>query len=310
MEKKDDIIRPRPWSYDTFPSSTAMTEGIKTLAADDRRRSCSIHIQVEYARKSGRPLHLNIIEPKQAEGENHRFPLIVYIQGSAWFPQDMGAELAQLARFAQRGFVIAVVEYRPSTEAPFPAQVKDAKTALRYLKKHAAAYHADGQKPILWGDSSGGHTAVMVGVSLYRAELDDESPVNDPISVNAVIDYYGPTDISLMCREPSTIDHILPNSPEGMLIGGFNVLENPERVEATNPMNYLAEGEIIPPILIMHGDKDRLVPFGQSVLLFDALKKANCVAECYRLKGADHGGPPFWTEAVFDLVENFIEKYA
>ncbi len=309
MKKKDEIIRPRPWSYDSFPSSAAMTDGIKILSADNSERSCTVHMQVEYARKSGRALHLNIIEPKQAEEEDKRFPLIVYIQGSAWFPQDMGAELAQLARFSRRGYVIAVVEYRPSMVAPFPAQVKDAKTAIRYLKKHAAVYHCDGGKPILWGDSSGGHTAVMVAVSLNRFELDDESPLADPVSVGAVIDYYGPTDIRRMCREPSTIDHILPNSPEGRLIGGLNVLENPEKAEATNPVNYLATKEMIPPILIVHGDKDRLVPFGQSVLLFDALKKADRIAECYQLKGADHGGPPFWTEAVFDLVEKFIKKY-
>ena len=68
---------------------------------------CRIHIEVEYAKKSGMPLHLQIIEPLQDEGENTIYPLIMYIQGSAWFSQNLGMSLFQLGRFAQRGFVIA-----------------------------------------------------------------------------------------------------------------------------------------------------------------------------------------------------------
>ena len=64
----------------------------------------------------------------------------------------------------------------PLTRGPLPAQVKDTKTALRFMKQNAATYHADPNKIIMWGDSSGGHTAVMVGVSLNEAALDDESP--------------------------------------------------------------------------------------------------------------------------------------
>jgi acetyl esterase/lipase len=254
-------------------------------------------------------LHLNIIEPRQEEGENNVYPLIIYIQGSGWMPQNTGAELAQLARFARRGFVIAVVEYRYSTLAPFPAQVKDAKTALRFMRRNAATYHADPDRVIVWGDSSGGHTAVMVGVSLDQAELDDESPTADPLPVRAVVDYYGPSDISKMNEEPSIMDHLAAESPEGLLIGGVNVLEHPERVAPTVPMNYISEDRAIPPFLIIHGSKDRLVPFGQSVMLYEALKQAGKAVEFYQLQGADHAGPPFWTEDVLDLVEQFVRAH-
>ena len=312
-EESPKIIPPQSVSYEDFPESTVFTDGIKSIPADYSERSCRIHIGIEYAQKSSIPLHLHIIEPtfelKENEDKGQNFPLILYIQGSAWCKQDTGSELAQLSRFAQRGFVIAVVEYRPSKVAPFPAQIKDTKTAIRFMKTHAKTYHADPGKILLWGDSSGGHTAVMTGVSLDNQTLDDESPTNEPISVKAVIDYYGPTDISKMNEEPSIEDHIAPDSPEGMLIGGVNVLENVDKVTPTVPMNYLSENSAIPPILIFHGSKDRRVPFGQSVMLFDALKKANKVAECYQLKGADHGGAPFWTEKILDIVEKFIRKY-
>ncbi|MBN2028898.1 alpha/beta hydrolase [bacterium] len=303
------IIPPQQSTFEQFPESTVFAEGIEVIPADYGEGSCRLHIGVEYAQKSDMTLHLHIIEPSQNNGENNLFPLIVYIQGSAWFQQNTTIGLPQLLRFAQRGFVIASVEYRPSTVAPFPAQIKDTKTALRFMIKNAERYHVNPQQIVLWGDSSGGHTAVMAGVTLDNPDLDDESPTDDPIEVKAVVDYYGPTDISKMNEEPSTMDHIGPTSPEGMLIGGLNVLENPEKVAPTVPMNYISEDRAIPPILIIHGNKDRLVPFGQSVMLFKTLKESNHVVECYQLKGADHGGSPFWAENVLNIVETFIRNY-
>lgn len=308
-QSNSKIIEPQESTYEAFPETTLSAEGMKIIPADFSERSCSIRVGVQYAQKSGIPLHLSILEPRQNEGENSTYPLIMYIKGSAWFSQNIGDALAQLARFAARGFVIAALEYRPSTIAPFPAQIKDTKSSLRFMKKNAATYHIDPEKIIVWGDSSGGHTAAMVGVSLDEASLDDESPLVEPLSVKAIVDYYGPTDISKMNEEPSTLDHISPESPEGMLIGGMNVLENLERVKPTIPMTYLSEEKEIPPFLIIHGSKDRKIPFGQSVMLIEALQKAKKTAEFYQLKGADHGGSAFWTKNVLDIVEQFIRTY-
>jgi hypothetical protein len=80
-------------------------------------------------------------------------------------------------------------------------------------------------------------------------------------------------------------------SPEGLFIGGVNVLDNPEKVKPTIPMGYLSQGQRLPPILIVHGSKDRLVPFGQSVMMYDALKKFNNEHGCAFCCGGD------WEEA-------------
>ncbi len=304
------LIPPKASSYTDFPESTLTTEGIKTITADFSRYHCRTHIGIPYTHKSGLPLHLNIIQPNQNVNatEIKSFPLILYVQGSAWFKQNTTTELAQLSRFAQRGYVIAIVEYRPSPIAAFPAQIKDLKTAIRYMQANAKNYNADPEQSYLWGDSSGGHTVVMTAVTLNNSKLDDEAN-QTPLTLKAVIDYYGPTDISKMNEEPSTMNHTSPESPEGRLIGGLNVLENPKKANATNPMTYITNENPIPPILIMHGNKDRLVPFGQSIMLFNALKKAGKQSECYELKNADHGGAPFWTEEILDIVETFIAKY-
>jgi acetyl esterase/lipase len=302
------IVEPQPSNWEDFPKSTVTADGILTLKADRSELSSKLHANVLYATKSGIPLHLHIIEPKQLEGATRRFPLVVYVQGSAWFKQDIGYEVPQLCRFARKGYVIAVVEYRPSTVAPFPAQVKDTKTAIRFLMENAATYSIDPEKIVLWGDSSGGHTAAMTGVTLDEPKLSDESPTDAPIRLKAIVDFYGPIDVSKMNLEPSTQDHRDAKSPEGMLIGGLNVLENLDKVKPTIPLTYLDRNKEIPPFLIVHGNKDRLVPFGQSVLLYEALRRNNRSVVMYELDGADHGGSSFWTEDVLGIVDGFIRS--
>ncbi len=91
----------------------------------------------------------------------------------------------------------------------------------------------------------------------------------------------------------STMDHLGPDSPEGRLIGGVYVLEFPERAAATVPMNYLSRERPLPPVLILHGSRDRLVPFGQSVRLFDARRSLGQDTNSCKLVEADHGARSF-----------------
>ncbi len=307
---KSMIVEPKPSSWEAFPDSTVTADGILTIRADRSELSSKLHANILYATKSGGPLHLHIIEPRPAEGEERLFPLVVYVQGSAWLKQDIGQEIPQLSRFASKGYVVAVVEYRPSTVAPFPAQVKDTKTAIRFMMKNAFTYSIDPERIVLWGDSSGGHTAAMTGVTLNDPDLSDEPPTDGPpLRLQAIVDFYGPIDVSKMNLEPSTQDPRDAKSPEGMFIGGLNVLENPDKVKPTVPIAYLDKAKEIPPFLIIHGNKDRLVPFGQSVLLYDALRQNDKSVVMYKLDGADHGGSPFWTDDVLKIVDDFFRKY-
>ena len=144
-----------------------------------------------------------------------------------------------MSRFANKGYVVAVVEYRPSTVAPFPAQIENTKTAIPFLMKNASTYGIDPEEIVLWGDSSGGHTAAMTGVTLNDPNLSDEPPTDEPIRLKAIVDFYGPIDVSKMNLEPSTQDHRNAESPEEMLIEGLNVLENPDKVKPAVPITYL-----------------------------------------------------------------------
>ncbi|WP_432534423.1 alpha/beta hydrolase fold domain-containing protein [Kineococcus arenarius] len=302
------LVEPRDVPLEEFPASPLGTEGMHVLTADPTPRYGSAVLGVEYARKSGRALHLQVLLPPVRPGSTERFPLVVYVQGSAWFEQRLGQELPALADFTRRGYVVAIVEYRPSTVAPFPAQVRDAGSAVRFLRRNAERFHVDPERVVLWGDSSGGHTTVLAHLTDGDQEYGDEPVDAEPLALRCAIDYYGPSDISRMNEEPSIQDHVGRTSPEGMLIGGVDVLENPELVRPTVAMNHVTSTPRRPPLLVVHGSKDRIVPFGQSVLLVKALQEAGQPVTFYRLEGADHAGPAFWTGDVLDVVDAFIRE--
>lgn len=308
------FVEPRPVPPQAFPESTWTADGMKVIVADSTPRHGMVMLDVEYAHKSGRPLRLQIIQPPMEMPANPfeidtsiRFPLVVFVQGSAWQEQFLGQSLLSLADFATRGYVVAIVEYRPSPVAVFPAQVKDAKSAIRFLRSHADAYHIDPDRVVLWGDSSGARTTLLTYLTEDEPEYSDE-PVTEPLGVACYVDFYGPTDISRMNEEPSIQNHVEPDSPEGQLIGRRNVLEHPDVVAPTIAMNHVSADRPLKPLLMIHGNKDRLVPFAQSVLLYEALVAAGQSVEFYQLKGADHGGPPFWQNPVLDIVEEFIQR--
>ena len=309
------MSEPRAYTYDEFPESEDSTRGMRTLPQDDSARTVRYIRDVPYAFKDGTRLHLQVLVPNISRAQvfgahddpNETYPLIVYVVGSAWMKQDMAGNLPQLARFASRGYVIALTEYRHSGIAPFPAQVQDCLFAVRFMQANAAAYKADPSRTVLWGDSSGGHTVVMAGLGCEIPALNSEQNL-PPVKLCGVVDYYGPTKIAEMNDVPSMQDHRLPESPEGRIIGFLRVPDHPQKAEAMNPMRLISKEKEVPPFLILHGNKDRLVPFRQSVMLYEALRDAGKDATFYKLEGADHGDPAFWTEETFDLVDEFMRR--
>lgn len=291
-------------SYEDFPESTAMSDGINIIPRVDEEVSCRVLCDEIYRIVDGKALHLQVIIPTQDKNDERRFPLVIYVQGSGWEKQCRGKELAQLCRFAQRGYVVAIVEYRHSEWSTFPAQCIDTKYAIDYMVTHAGEYHVDKEKLILWGDSSGAHTVLITAFTKGNEKFLENSLKEYKIS--GVVGYYPPSDLTKMNDEPSALEHCSKLSPEGKLFGGVSV--DSENSKEANLINYVSEEKSIPPTLLIAGSKDRTVPFAQTVYLYDKMKACKKDVTCYQIKGADHGGEPFWTKAVLDIVEDFVKK--
>jgi acetyl esterase/lipase len=300
--------------HEEFPHSTVAAPGMRVVEAARGLSNVYVHLNVRYAVKSGRTLHLQIVQPCRdatfaapAEVFADRFPCVVFVQGSGWGEQALGASMAFWCRFAERGYTVAIVEYRPSGLAPFPAQVQDAKTAVRWLRLHADAYSIDPDRIVLAGDSSGGHTALMVHATQDLDQFDDEP--GQPLDITAFIDFYGPTDLARLNDEPTTMDHTGPDSPEGRFLGGVAPSQAPELVRQANPSNWIDTSRRLAPLLIIHGSKDRLIPFAQSVYHYEALLDAGQPAELIQVHDADHGiWPAIFNQSTADLLHDFIQR--
>lgn len=299
-----DYIEPKAMSYNEFPKVKSKPEGTKTLKVELNRKYPQVHLNVVYAEKDGMKLHLHIIEPVGEE----KHPLIMWVQGSAFHKQNLGNHMAHMIEVAKHGYVVAMVEYRYAPKWAFPVQVRDLNTATRYMLLHASQYHVDFKQYVAWGESSGGHTVSLASVTEDDQFFSDEDISTMPLHFKACINFYGPTDISRMNKVPSTQDHVTAHSLEGEFFGTKNIYENPELVQKANPIKYILKDKKLPPFLIMHGNKDRLVPFEQSCRLYEALRNAQKKVDFYCLENSDHASDGFFMPGALGILFEFIRK--
>ncbi|MBM4024820.1 MAG: alpha/beta hydrolase [Planctomycetes bacterium] len=244
---------------------------------------------------------LDLYLPKEADPTGER-PLIVWIHGGAW--RAGSKEGCPARRFVGNGYAVASINYRLSQHAIFPAQIEDCKAAIRWLRVHASEYGYDPNRIGVWGASAGGHLVALLGTSGDVKEFDVGPNAGVSSRVQAVCDFFGPTDFTKMSSFWTTMQHDAPDSPESRLIGG-PIQENKDKCRRANPITYVTKDD--PPFLIVHGDKDPLVPHHQSEILYEALKKAGVDTTFYTVQGGGHGG--FKDPQVDVLVTQFFDKH-
>lgn len=214
-------------------------------------------------------------------------PLIIWVHGGAWWGGNK--ENNPALPYLQMGYAVASINYRLSQHAIFPAQIEDCKAAVRWLRAHAKEHNLDADRFAAWGTSAGGHLVALLGTAGDVKKFDVGENLEVSSRVQAAVDFFGPTDLTQMAKDSlpdSHFDHDAPDAPEAKLIGG-PVQANKDKCAAANPITYVAKDS--PPFLIMHGNKDKLVPYQQSELLRDALQKAGVPVTLKIIEGAGHG---------------------
>lgn len=238
---------------------------------------------ITYETVEDRKLPLDLYVPREAK---EAVPLIVWIHGGGWQGGSKNG-ISRAAIALKHGYAVASVEYRLSGEAIFPAAIQDCKAAISFLRLNAHKYNLDPDRIGVWGSSAGGHLVALLGVT-NDSKIFDQHPICSLASpeVQAVCNWFGPTDFLRMNDFPSKIDHDAVNSPESKFIGGL-IQENPEKVAKANPITYVTPSD--PPMLLMHGEKDMAVPYNQSELLHEALKTSGVNSTLFKVVGGDHG---------------------
>ncbi len=254
---------------------------------------------LEYARIGERSLKLDLYIPPHDKGK--RLPLVVWVHGGAWISGDKATPRAP--RELGDRYIVASINYRLSKEATFPAQIYDCKAAIRWLRANADQYDIDPDRIGAWGGSAGGHLVALLGTSGGVEEL--EGDVGDHLdcssAVQAVCNFYGPTDLASLYEDTAKMDP--RKNPLCLLFGGIPT-EHPDLLLQANPITHVSPDD--PPFLIMHGDKDLVVPLEQSELLYVALQGAGVKSSLHVIEGCEHGGFP---PDAYEEVRKFFDEH-
>jgi acetyl esterase/lipase len=244
------------------------------------------------------------------------FPLVIMIHGGAFMFGDKadGGGVSGVDQLVAAGYAVTSINYRLSSEAQYPAQIQDAKAAVRFLRANAGQYKLNPDKFAAFGASAGGTLASLLGTTCGVDVLEDADLGNDGVSscVQAVVDWFGPIDFLAMDAQfagtSCPVTHNDASSPESKLVGA--AIQNvPDIVKTTNAMNYIDLSD--PPFLIQNGTADCNVPPAQSKNLAESLSKvigADKVTYIL-IDGAGHGGAEFTTDANFKVIVDFLNKY-
>ena len=219
-----------------------------------------------------RPLELDLHRPP-GDGP---FPAIVYLHGGGWRRGSRRTTIpaSLCSTLASRGFVVAAVDYRLSGEARFPAQLDDVRAAVDWLRSEV-----DCARTFLWGESAGAHLALLAAL--------------DGGYVDGVVAWYPPTDLLGLSGDVTRETSLLGVSPR----------DNPSLARQASPLSFVRADA--PPILLMHGDADDMVPPDQSVRLASALRAVGAPVELDLVPGARH----MWADApdVGAIVDRSVE---
>ncbi|MGR7027666.1 alpha/beta hydrolase fold domain-containing protein [Geodermatophilus sp. URMC 62] len=233
-----------------------------------------------------RPLELDLYLPA-GDGPH---PVALFLHGGGWrlgsrhsggpaFPARTLFE-----RVAAAGVAVASADYRLTGEAVWPAQLHDAKAAVRWLRARAGELDVDGDRVAAWGESAGGHLAALLGLVSDPALEGEVGVTGPPSAVAAVAAWYPPTDLVGFAGDAGA-DPDDATTREAQLLGA-PPSSVPDRAAQASPLAHVAAGA--PPFLLLHGRADRFVPCVQSERLGEALRAAGADVDLHTSAGADH----------------------
>lgn len=248
------------------------------------------------------PLKLHFILPRPRQDE--RLPVLLWICGGGWAVCEPMNAMGELAYFANRGYIVAMAEYRITNTAPFPAQIIDTKAAIRYVRAHADQLHADPDRIALMGGSAGGHLVSLAGLTPDDPGFSSQDWPNVSDRVQAVVSYFGVMDIEKMVERFAADFEDQPANNINMLMGGW-ADRKPELMRRASPLGYVTKDA--PPFLLIHGTEDPVVPVEQSVWLYDSLQAAGVRSDLILVEGAGHSTQEFSQPELYKAAADFLD---
>lgn len=279
----------------------------KKIAVSPKRPAVWQDTNVIYERVPGQSgqtkidLHLSILRP--FEDQFRPLPVIFWFCGGGWITVDYNGRLPNLVDFVRAGYVVVSVEYRNSKQAHWPAQLEDAKAAIRYVKAHAVQYGIDPQRAAVMGESAGGHLASMAALTNGIQEYERGHYLNQNSDVKVAIPWCGIVS-PLTAKQRSNTDaldyiyrDLLNGEPE----------DNPDLVAQANPHTFIKGQDVS--FLLLHGTADDIAPLQDDEEFYEDLIAHHMTADLYELENAQHLDAAFLQPEVINIITEFLRVY-
>jgi acetyl esterase/lipase len=263
-----------------------------------RAQSGRVVKDLVYATVDGKALALDLYLPP---GENPR-PLLVWVHGGAWNTFTKASVPAQLI---QGGLAVASVDFRPASEARFPAQVHDIKAAVRFLRAKSRTYGYGADRIVIAGASSGAHLAALVGVTNGHPQLEGSLGefLSESSAVQGIAAYYGASNLRTILSQSTPFGLSIRRPALARLLGGLPD-QVPDMAELASPVAHIDRTD--PPLLLFHGDQDTQIPINQAHELQGAYDHAGRQVEFHVVHGAVHGGDVFFASPYWNALDGFL----
>ncbi len=283
----------------------ALTPAFVTAAAPPEP-AVKVEKGITYATVSGDKLQLDIAIPP-GDGP---FPCVVCLHGGAWSMgsrRDLSgagkdksgkATPSWIEVIAEKGYVAASVSYRLAPKDKFPAMIEDSRAAVRFLRANAKTYKIEPDKFAALGFSAGGHLALLTGMCDKSVGFDVGENLDVSGKVQCVVDFFGPTDLAMYGKsEEIEKGYLVP-------VFGKECKTDPAVYKKASPISYVSKDA--PPILLLHGTFDLIVPVKHSEDLYKALTDAGATAEIHTVQFAGHGG---WNDREMNKAQAAAFKF-
>ncbi|QEG38118.1 alpha/beta hydrolase [Roseimaritima ulvae] len=271
-------------------------------ANGDETAAVQVHRDLVFAEVDGRALKLDLYLPTV----QHAAPLVVWIHGGGW--RGGSKNKLSILKITEQGYALASISYRFADTAVFPAQIHDCKAAVRWLRANADRFGYDAESIAVAGSSAGGHLALLMGTSGDVIELEGDvgGNLDQSSRVQAVIDYFGPSDFVLRGRTQPERAYTQKSGSFALLGGVAGQKLDPQTERFASPANYVSDDD--PPLLVFHGKADKTVLLDQSQHIVRLYQAAGLVAELVVLESAGHGGKPFFQDERLEQAIRFLDQ--
>ncbi|HEY0681305.1 MAG TPA: alpha/beta hydrolase [Steroidobacter sp.] len=251
-------------------------------AASDAPPSVAEHRDLTYMSPGGHDLHLDVYTPAPSHGPT---PVWIHVHGGAWWKGARPEGWKGFSAYLDAGFSVVTVQYRLAGIATAPAAVQDVRCVISWVGKHADRFGFDTKRIVVTGSSAGGHLALMAGMLTNDNDI-DLPECREPPPVAAIVDFYGPTDLDTWpAPNPSGGFIQAPHSSIARWIG--ERADAPAMRKRMSPVSYVRAS--LPPIFIVHGDADPVVPLQESLNLKQKLDAAGARSALHVVPGGAHG---------------------